>query len=148
MKVGGTSALGYFPRGHGLQPLPVPSMQNSFKGIFDLCSFHKAAISRIGEVPGIQDYCHFSGPDSSTPSNESENSRRSVWPWGHFEDPHGQQHQSTVDNFRVVKVADKLSWPKHDNGVGSGAYSGMLDLNISRRLPDYCGVFQAEVMAI
>ena len=34
---------------------------------------------------------------------------------------------------------------KLDNGVGSGIYSGKLNLNIS---PDFCSEFQAEVMAI
>ena len=37
---------------------------------------------------------------------------------------------------------------KLGNGVGSGICSGKLDLNISLRLPDYCSVFEAEVMAI
>ena len=37
---------------------------------------------------------------------------------------------------------------KLDNLVGSGMYSGKLDLNISLRLPDFCSVFQADVMAI
>ena len=37
---------------------------------------------------------------------------------------------------------------KFDNGVRSGVYSRKTDLNISLQLPDYCSVFQAEVMAI
>ena len=37
---------------------------------------------------------------------------------------------------------------KLDNGVVSGIYSEKMDLRISLQLPDYCSVFQAEVMAI
>ena len=43
---------------------------------------------------------------------------------------------------------DVVLFSKLDNGVGSGVYSGKLDLNISLRLPDYCSVFQAEVISI
>ena len=37
---------------------------------------------------------------------------------------------------------------KLDNGFGGGSYSGMLDLSISLRQPNYCSVFQAEMMVI
>ena len=37
---------------------------------------------------------------------------------------------------------------KLDNGVRSGIYFRKLNLNISFCLPDYCSVFQAEVVAI
>ena len=37
---------------------------------------------------------------------------------------------------------------KLDSLVGSGIYSGKLDPSFSLRLPNYCSMFQAEVMAI
>ena len=37
---------------------------------------------------------------------------------------------------------------KLESGVGNGVYFGKLNLNILLWLPDYCSVFQAEVMII
>ena len=47
------------------------------------------------------------------------------------------------DIIDVYTDASKL-----DNGIGSGIYCGKLNLNFSLRLPNYCSVFQAEVIAI
>ena len=55
-------------------------------------------------------------------------------------DPNAVVHPEHLD---IYTDGSKL-----DNGVGSGIYSGKLDLSISLRLPDYCSVFQAEMMAI
>ena len=43
----------------------------------------------------------------------------------------------------AISITSKL-----DNGVVSGIYSGKLDFKMSLRLPDYCSVFQAEMVAI
>ena len=53
----------------------------------------------------------------------------------------------------ITGILNRLSSPEilvkyTDSRVGSGVYSGKLVLNISLRLPDYCSVFQAKVMAI
>ena len=52
----------------------------------------------------------------------------------------------TIVQTEVLNIYTDSS--KLDNEVGSGVYSGKLDLNISLPLPDYCSLFQAEVMAI
>ena len=52
------------------------------------------------------------------------------------------------DTIVPPDVLDDADGYKLGNVVGNGIYCGKLDLNISLCLPDYCSVFQAEVMAI
>ena len=55
-------------------------------------------------------------------------------------DPNTVVHSELLD---IYTDSSKLN-----DGVRSGIYSGISDLSISLRLPDYCTVFQTKVMVI
>ena len=57
-------------------------------------------------------------------------------------------HRNDCNFNKIIPQNSGICISKRRNGVDSGSYSEKLDLNISLRLPGYCSVFQAEVMAI